>query len=60
MLDVRDRLLQQVRDVIVVQVIDDVTTLAAPDHKPEMAQQTQLMRNRRRLHADRLRQLVDA
>lgn len=60
MLDVGDRLLKQVRDMVVVQVVADVTPLAAPHDEAEMAQQTQLMRDGRRFHADGLRELVDA
>ncbi len=45
-LDVADRLLEQMRDVIVVEVIDDASAVAVPDHEPEMTQQPQLMRYR--------------
>ena len=60
MLDVGDRLVEQVRDVVVVEVVDDVTALAMSDDEAEMAQQTQLVRHGGGLHADCLGELVDA
>jgi hypothetical protein len=59
-LDVRHGLVEQVRHVVVVEVIDDPATLAVTDDEPEMAQDAQLMRDGGRLHRDGDRQLVDA
>jgi hypothetical protein len=59
-LDVRDRFVEQMGDVIVVQVVDDAAPVATSDHEPEMAKQSQLVRDRRRLHFDRLGQLAHA
>src|SRR3954462_13142816 len=57
-LDVRDGLLEQLADVVVVEVVDDAAAVAVPDDKAEVAQQPQLGRDRRRLHAGRLGELV--
>ena len=46
MLDVRDRLLEQLADVVVVEVVDDPSAVALPDDQPEVAQQAQLMGHR--------------
>ena len=54
MLDVGDGLLQQLADVIVVQRVDDAPSVAVPGDQPEMAQQAQLVRDGRALHADRV------
>ena len=59
MLDVRDDLLEQVGDVVVVELVDDLAAVALAGDEPEVAQQPQLVRDRRALHADRLRELVD-
>jgi hypothetical protein len=47
-LGVRDGLLEQLADVVVVQVVDDASAVALADHESEMSQQTKLMGNRRR------------
>ena len=43
MLDVRDGLLEQFADVVVVEVVDDPPAVALPDYQPEVAQQPKLM-----------------
>ncbi|MDX6583064.1 MAG: hypothetical protein QOI10_2248, partial [Solirubrobacterales bacterium] len=58
-LDVTDRLFEQLTHMVVVQVVDDLATLAATDDQPEMTQHPQLMRDRRRLHVHGRGQLVD-
>jgi hypothetical protein len=47
MLDVTDRLLEELTDVLVVQVIHDPPAVAAADHQPEMSEHPELMRHRR-------------
>ena len=59
MLDVGDRLVEQVRDVVVVEVVDDVAALAVSDDEAEVAQQTQLVGDSGGLHADSLGERVD-
>ena len=59
MLDVGDRLVEQVRDVVVMQVVDDVTAVAPADDESEVAQDAELMGHRGRLHPYRLGQLAD-
>ena len=59
MLDVRDRLLEQVRHVVVVQVVNDAPPVAPADDEPQMTKHTQLMGDRRRLHSDSVSELVD-
>jgi hypothetical protein len=58
-LDMGDRLLERLADVIVVEVVDHAASVAVPDHEAQIAQQPQLMRHRRGLHPDRVGQLVD-
>ena len=57
--DVRDDLFEQLGDVVVVQLVDDLASVALPDDEPEMAQRPKLMRDRRALHGDRRGELVD-
>jgi hypothetical protein len=52
MLDVSDGLLEQLADVVVVQRVDDVASLAVTGDQAKMAQQPQLVRDRGRLHPD--------
>jgi hypothetical protein len=59
MLDVADRLLQEIADVVVVEVVHDLTALSATDDQPEMPEHAQLMGDRGRLHLDRGGELVD-
>lgn len=51
MLDVCDRLIEQLADVLVVQRIDDLAALAPASHQPEMAQEAKLMGDGRGFHA---------
>lgn len=57
MLDVRDRLVEELADVLVVQLVLDAAPVAPPDDEPEMTQDAQLMGHRRRLHPDVLGEL---
>jgi hypothetical protein len=59
MLDMRDRLIEQMRHVIVVQVVHDVTSIAPTDDEAEVTQDPQLVGYRRRFHPDGLGQLSD-
>lgn len=52
MFNVGHCLMQQLAYMVVVQLIDHTAALPLPADKTKMAQQTQLMRNRRGLHAD--------
>lgn len=58
MLDMKHRLIKQLRDVIVVQGVDDMTALAFTDHQAQIAQLTQLMRDRRGLHPHRVSEIA--
>ena len=58
-LHVKDRLVEQLRDVRIVQAVDDLLAAALADHEPELAQRPQLVRDGGRLHADRLGQRAD-
>lgn len=58
MLDVEDRLVDQVGNVAVVQGVADVPALALADHKAEMTEDAKLVGDRRGLHTDRRRKLV--
>src|SRR4051812_16772237 len=49
---------EQLGDVVVVELVDDLTTRAPARHEPEVAQQPKLVRDRRALHRDRDRDLV--
>ena len=44
-LDMRDGLLEQFPDMIVVEVIDDAAPIPMADDQPEVAQETKLMRD---------------
>ena len=46
-LDVVDRLRDEVANMVVVQRVDDTVAVAATDHQTEMTQQPQLVRHRR-------------
>ncbi len=59
MLDVTDGLVDELRDMDVVERIDDPPTLARADHQPDVTKQTKLMGDRRLLHPDRVNQLRD-
>jgi len=58
-LHVGDGLLEQLGDVVVVEVVDDLTTVAPPDDEAQVTQDAQLVGDRRALHADVSSQLVD-
>ncbi len=51
MLDVGDRLVQQQTDVLIVQVVDHPAPVPEADDEAEMSQDSQLVGNRRSLHA---------
>jgi hypothetical protein len=53
MLDMEDRLIKQVRNVRVVEGVDDAPPLPLADHEPEVAKHTQLVRDRRAFHLNR-------
>ncbi len=53
MLDVPDRLIDQPGHVVVEQRIDHSAALTLADHQAGVAQQLELMRDRRLLHPDR-------
>jgi len=55
-LGVRDRLLEELPHVVVVEVVHDAASVAGARDEAEMAKQTQLVGDRRGLHADRLGQ----
>ena len=54
-LDVVDRLRDEIADMVVVQRVDDSVAVAPTGHQTQMTQQPQLVRNRRRfqLHVPR-------
>ena len=58
MLDVVDGLLEKDADVRVVEGVDDAAPAPLADHETKMAEHAELMRDRRLLHADRLRERV--
>lgn len=58
MLDVKDRLVKQLGDMRVMQVIDDLLTAALADDEAKMAQLPELMGDRRGLHANRVGKLA--
>jgi deazaflavin-dependent oxidoreductase (nitroreductase family) len=60
MLDMPDRLVDQIRNMRIVQRVDDRTAASLTDDQAEMPQQAQLMRHRRPFHPDRLRKLSHA
>ena len=53
-LDVRDGLVEELADVLVVQLVLHTAPVAAPDDETEMTQNAQLVRDRRSLHPDML------
>jgi hypothetical protein len=57
-LDMGDHLLEQVCDVVVVELVHDLTAVAAADDKPQMAQQAELVGDRGALHLDGARDLA--
>jgi len=57
-LDVVQRLIEEVGNVRVVQCVDDTSAASLADDEPQMAEQAQLVRDRRGLHADRLGESV--
>lgn len=59
MLDVRDSLLEQLPDVVIVQRVDHPAPLARAHHKSKMAKQPQLVRDRGGLHSDGVGQVID-
>jgi len=58
MLNVEDGFLEQVADVGVVERVDRPSPDSLSYNKPEMAQQPQLMRDRRLLHLERVREVT--
>jgi hypothetical protein len=59
-LDPRDGLVEEMRDVVVVKVADNVAAPAAANHESKMAKQPQLVANRGGLHPHRHREFVHA
>ena len=59
MLDVKDRLIKQLRDVRVVQPVDHLLAATLTNHQPEMPQLAQLVGHRGGLHRDTLGELPD-
>jgi hypothetical protein len=59
MLDVVDRLLEQVGDVRVMQGVDDGAPASLADDESEVAEEAQLVRDRRAFHLDGCGKLVD-
>ena len=59
MLDVKDGLVEQLGDVVVMQRVDDAAALPVADHKTEVTQLTQLVRNRGGLHPNRVGEITD-
>jgi hypothetical protein len=45
-LDVRNSLFEQLSDVIVVEVVDNLTTIGPTDHEAEVTEHPQLVRDR--------------
>ena len=58
MLDVVQRLIEEVGDVRIVQRVDDTATAPFADDEPQVAEQAQLVGDRRSFHSDRLGELV--
>jgi len=58
-LDVKDRLVKELGDVRVVQVVDDLLAATLTNDEPKMAQLPELVRDRRRFHADRVSELTN-
>lgn len=59
MLDVVNRLVEKLSDVIVVEPVDDAAAIAVTRDQPECAEEPELVRYRRLLHSNRSRQLSD-
>jgi hypothetical protein len=59
-LDMRDRLVEQMRDVVVVEVVDDAAAVATANDESEVPQEPELVRDGRSLHSHALGDLVDA
>lgn len=59
MLGVRDGLVQERGDMIVMQRVDDLAPHPLPDHESEVAKHPQLVRDRGELHLDRLGKIAD-
>jgi hypothetical protein len=59
MLDMPDRLVDQIRDVRVVQRVDDCPAASLTDHEAEMSQQPQLVRHGGAFHPDGRCEVVD-
>ena len=57
--DMADRLVEQRRDVLVVQRVEALASVALGHDQPMLAQDAQLVGDRRLLHADRRHQLAD-
>jgi hypothetical protein len=57
-LDVVQRLIQEVGNVRVMERVDNTAAASFADDKPKVTEQTQLMRDRRGLHSDRLGKIV--
>jgi hypothetical protein len=60
MLHVGDRLLEQVQDVVVVEVVENPTALAATDDKAQVAEKPKLVGDGRGLHPNRLGEVIYA
>jgi hypothetical protein len=58
MLDMEDGLVEQLRDMRIMQSVKDVLAASPTNHEPEMAQLTQLVGNRGGLHPDSVRELT--
>jgi hypothetical protein len=58
MLDVEDGLVEQLRDVRIMQTVKDVLAASPTNHEPEMAQLTQRVGNHGGLHPDSVRELT--
>ncbi len=59
MLDVKNRLVEKLGDVVVVQAVDDASAGASSGDEAEGAQQPKLMRDSRLRHSDVLGEVVD-
>jgi hypothetical protein len=58
-LDVVNRLVEQLSDVVVVKAVDNVAAVAVTGNQSERPQEPQLVRHRRLFHPDRRGQLAD-
>ena len=59
MLDVGDRLVEEVGDVRVVERVHDLAAVPLADHETELAEEAELVRDRGLLHPDRGCKLTD-